>query len=289
MSDGHGREDNIKILFGSVVYSKAEKYLPAFFSSIERQIDSNFSVLLLNDDINPVKLQRMTSRYSFNVEILHISGKTPVQLRVELLKSAIYRGADLLIMGDCDDYFSDTRVRDIVNTYIEKPDSGFYYNRLIDISGRKIMPELPESVYSFKVIGEYNFLGLSNTALNMNKISFEFVNSLEEYQDEIFDWYLFSRLLLKKVYGVKVDGCSTIYRLHENNIAGLQEFNQYNINREIEIKKKHYDNLRKYDSYYERKYNEYRCLEDCEYLTEQIDYFWWNLLSCGKGGGYDSM
>lgn len=284
MNKGYGRTKSLKILFGSVVYRKAEKYLPAFFTSMNRQTKGNFSVLLINDDINSVELQKMVSRYSFEAEILHMPGRTPVQLRIELLKSAKYRQADLLIMGDSDDYFSDTRVKNIVDKYMEKPDSGFYYNELADIFGKKIMPELPKSIHRFEEIGEYNFLGLSNTALNMNKISCEFIDSLREYHGEIFDWYLFSRLLLEEIYGVKVDGCATIYRLHENNIAGIQDFNQQNINREIEVKRKHYNSLRKYDLYYEKKYDQYQHLKECERLANQTEHFWWNLLSCIEEG-----
>ena len=268
---------DMKILFGSVVYQAAEKYLDDFFSSIDKQIMKDFSVLLLDDDMDLRMLRKRLLQYSFHVDVIHVQGKTPVQLRIELIRKAKQEGADLLVLGDCDDFFSNSRVVDITNTYVNYPEYIFFYNELKNEDGMKVMPELPKYVNNFKEIGEYNFLGLSNTALNINNISFEFIDSLEEYYFNIFDWYLFSRLLLDGKCGKKVERCSTIYRLHENNIAGIQGLNNKNIKREIEIKKKHYESLRKNNIYYEEKYEQYQ-KENYSVLKRKSKYYWWNLL-----------
>lgn len=267
----------MKVLFGSVVYQAAEKYLPDFFNSIEKQLEKNFSLLLLNDDMDSAMLQNRISEHSFTAEIISIKNKTPVQLRVELLKAAKQKNADLLILGDCDDYFSDNRVGSILNLFRTSMDSVFFYNRIVNEEGANLMPEFPKHICDFKEIGEYNFLGLSNTALNMRKISYEFISSLEEFGYEVFDWYLFSRMLLEGMCGEMVDGCSTVYRLHENNIAGISKFNEVNVKREVEVKSKHYSSLKKYHPYYEEKFIQYKTQNGYQFLRGQDYYFWWNL------------
>lgn len=268
----------MKVVFGSVVYCMAKKYLDNFLKSIDNQSSQDFSVLLVDDDIEIRELKKVLSRYSIDMDIVHIQDKTPVQLRIELLRIAKLKQTDLLIMGDSDDYFSNTRVEDTVKTFALNPESAFFYNELTDARGKTLMPCIPEHVYNFKEIGEYNFLGLSNTAFNMSKITYEFIDSLEEYHGKIFDWYLFSRLLLEGLCGKRVDGCSTIYRLHNNNIAGMPEVNESNICYELGVKQRHYESLRKYHPYYEKKYTQYLRKEMYE-CQKSLDYsFWWNLL-----------
>lgn len=275
-------ENSIKVIFGSVVYKKAQKYLEDFLVSVENQAKGKFSLLLINDDINMEELKKIVMQYSIEINIINIPNRTPVQLRIELLKWAKYEQADLLIIGDCDDVFSNTRVIDTIYTYMSKPKNIFYYNEIKDMHGKKIMPELPQSIQDFREIGEYNFLGLSNTALNIKEISYEFIDSLLEYSDEVFDWYLFSRILLTGKQGKKVNGCYTMYRLHENNIAGIQRFNEYNLRHEIEVKVKHYACLQSYHSYYAEKYWQYKWLKKYKLLKKQENYFWWNLLKIVK-------
>ena len=269
----------MKVVFGSVVYNQAKKYLPEFFISIEKMINKEFSVTLINDDINPFELEEMISSYSIQVKVSKMENKTPIQLRIELLRRAKLEETDLLILGDCDDTFSNTRIGNTIQTYINYPGAAFFYNQLINNCNIELMPIFPEHIYSFKEIGQYNFLGLSNTALNMKKISIGFINSLEEFCYEIFDWYLFSRLLLEGMFGKKVKECYTIYRLHENNIVGIQEFNGDNIKHEIEVKQKHYESLKKYDSYYKIKYEQYKNQKEYQYLEKEKKYFWWNLIT----------
>lgn len=273
---------SMKTVFGSVVYQSALEYLEDFMHSVDEQVDCDFSLFLLNDNISPEILKKRLLRYSVQMNIEHFDNKTPVQLRIELLKKAKHENVDLLIIGDCDDFFSNARVSNTVNASIENPEYTFFYNELRDMQGISIMPVLPEYIEDFKEIGEYNFLGLSNTAINMRKISSDFIDSLEGYPYEIFDWYLFSRMLLEGGSGKRVDGCFTVYRIHENNIAGIQRFNEYNVKHEIEVKRKHYGSLKKYHKYYEEKYNQYQQVNGFQYLSERKKYFWWNLLRANE-------
>lgn len=270
-------KNNRKIIFGSVVYKSAEKYLKDFFTSLEQQGNELFSILLLNDDIGDADLKSIVSPYALHIECIEYRNRTPVQLRIELLRQAKLRQADLLILGDCDDYFSHNRVQNIINTYEEHLDKAFFYNDLVNMNGERLMPELPKEVIGFKDIGEYNFLGLSNTAVNIDKLSYEFIESLKEYHYYIFDWYFYSRILLLGLSGVKVQNCNTIYRLHENNLAGIAEMSYADIKREIMVKKQMYESLEKYNFYYALKRQQYQDKNQLEILDEQKQHYWWNL------------
>lgn len=270
-------KNNRKIIFGSVVYKSAEKYLKDFLTSLEQQGNELFSILLLNDDIEDDDLKSIVSPYALHIECIKYRNRTPVQLRIELLRQAKLRQADLLILGDCDDYFSHNRVQNIINTYEEHLDKAFFYNDLVNMNGERLMPELPKEVIRFENIGEYNFLGLSNTAVNIDKLSYEFIESLKEYHYYIFDWYFYSRILLLGLSGVKVQNCNTIYRLHENNIAGIAEMSYADIEREITVKKQQYECLEKYNFYYALKLQRYQEKKQLEILDKQKQHYWWNL------------
>lgn len=270
-------KNNRKIIFGSVVYKSAEKYLKDFLTSLEQQGNELFSILLLNDDIGDDDLKSIVSPYALHIECIKYRNRTPVQLRIELLRQAKLRQADLLILGDCDDYFSHNRVQNIINTYEEHLDKAFFYNDLVNMNGERLMPELPKEVIRFENIGEYNFLGLSNTAVNIDKLSYEFIESLKEYHYYIFDWYFYSRILLLGLSGVKVQNCNTIYRLHENNIAGIAEMSYADIEREITVKKQQYECLEKYNFYYALKLQRYQEKKQLEILDKQKQHYWWNL------------
>lgn len=270
-------KNNRKIIFGSVVYKSAEKYLKDFLTSLEQQGNELFSILLLNDDIGDDDLKSIVSPYALHIECIKYRNRTPVQLRIELLRQAKLRQADLLILGDCDDYFSHNRVQNIINTYEEHLDKAFFYNDLVNMNGERLMPELPKEVIRFENIGEYNFLGLSNTAVNIDKLSYEFIESLKEYHYYIFDWYFYSRILLLGLSGVKVQNCNTIYRLHENNIAGIAEMSYADIEREITVKKQQYECLEKYNFYYALKLQRYQDKKRLEILDKQKQHYWWNL------------
>ena len=270
-------KNNRKIIFGSVVYKSAGKYLKDFLTSLEQQGNELFSILLLNDDIGDDDLKSIVSPYALHIECIKYRNRTPVQLRIELLRQAKLRQADLLILGDCDDYFSHNRVQNIINTYEEHLDKAFFYNDLVNMNGERLMPELPKEVISFENIGEYNFLGLSNTAVNIDKLSYEFIETLKEYHYYIFDWYLYSRILLLGLSGVKVQNCNTIYRLHENNLAGIAEMSYADIEREITVKKQQYECLEKYNFYYALKLQRYQDKNQLEILDKQKQHYWWNL------------
>ena len=53
----------MKVVFGSVVYKNAEKYLNDFLMSLQKQKESDFSIIIINDDIDTKQLNNIFSNY----------------------------------------------------------------------------------------------------------------------------------------------------------------------------------------------------------------------------------
>ena len=117
---------------------------------------------------------------------------------------------------------------------------------------------------------------MSNGSLNLRRLTIDFIDSLKNGKTNVFDWYLYSRLLLRGERGKKVTRGFTLYRIYEDNFAGKCNYNQEAIEKEIAIKKVHFSLLSEYSDYY-------RMLMDL-YETNQVDEtnvredgFWWSL------------
>lgn len=269
----------MKVLFGSVVYQGAMGYFDSFINSISKQTEKEFTLLLINDGVSSGYLAEKMKDTGILYEIVEYDKQfTPVELRIRLLEESCQRKADFLIMGDADDTFSEKRVEECVKAFLQNEDAGFVYNALCLFDGSRVMPDLPDMVNKPEDILECNFLGLSNTAIKMRGISLDFINSLNECKSFVFDWYLYSRLLLMGFHGIRVPDAYTFYRVHNNNYAGLPFMTEEAVQKEIEVKRRHYDTLKDYDWKYEKLADCYR-ENNIVRNPEQRHYYWWNFTS----------
>ena len=276
------------VVLGSVIYSDALKYLDDFIDSINEQTYKEFDVLLVNDDIDQIILQQRIKKInSKNIIIIDQTKerKSPAQLRVVLLVEAKKRGYDLLVLGDCDDTFSKNRIYNIEQCYSKNKEYTFYYNDLIMQNGKMAIYGMPNLTYSIEDILQYNYLGLSNNAINMGKISVEWIESLKECESFVFDWYFFSRLLVMNLKGLYVKNAYTIYRIHQNNYVGLNQRSREVISKELMVKKQHYKSLMKYN----RKINDmYEKIKDMTVedvpLSMAKTSFWWSNIKLKEEG-----
>ncbi len=269
-----------KVLFGSVIYHDVLQYFNEFIDSIERQTIDNFEILLLNDGIPEEEFKNRIYPIQRRCRIIQYGIKyTPAQLRVKLIQEAKKYGADILVIGDADDLFSNNRIESTVITFKTYSDAAFAYNECRLFNGNSVMTEIPEQLSDIKEIAERNFLGMSNTAIRISVLDNQFIDTLWECDSFVFDWYLYTRMLLEGYKGVKVKEAYTLYRLHDRNFAGLPVISKESIRREIEIKIKHYGLLRKRDSLFERLYNCY-CEGKIQRKRQARDinsnYYWWN-------------
>lgn len=270
----------MKMAIGSVVYSQGIGYISDFLESLKNQSTQDFSIILLNDDIEEKLLEKEFSFYIMyfgqRMQIFHTQKKFSrvYELRIELLKIAKQSDIELLILCDCDDKCASNRVEESKRGY----DAGlcFLYNELRSFDGRPIMPNMPNTTNNITQIQECNYLGLSNTALIMSKINKEFIESLFEGKTQIFDWYLFSRIMLAGGKGKKLENTVTYYRIYHENVAGIPINSLKEVKKEIEIKIEHYKLLQKYDDAYSSLIVKYSNIDLDTYIGHKETFvFWW--------------
>lgn len=273
-------DDKNKVLFGSVVYNSVFQYLDEFIDSISSQTTEEFDILLLNDGIPTEELRKKVLPIQNRCTIMRYATKySPSELRIKLIQEAKKYGADILVIGDADDLFSDNRVKSVIETFKVNLFADFVYNELRLFNGDKVMPEIPEQINNVEGIAEKNFLGMSNTAIRINALEDDFIESLLECDSYVFDWYLYSRLLLAGHEGVKVKETYTMYRIYDGNCVGVMAMTEEAVKKEIEIKKQHYRLLRKRDEQFGKLYN---CYKDGKIrkknLGVEIDacHYWWD-------------
>ncbi|MBR1623214.1 MAG: glycosyltransferase family 2 protein, partial [Pseudobutyrivibrio sp.] len=122
----------MKVLFGTVVYPGAFKYMEDFFDSLEHQTYKDFRLLLISDGVATSDINNVVTKHNIAVDIVVADeGKTPAKLRVQLLSEAKSRDADVLVLGDIDDTFSENRVAKVIETFKANTELGFVYNDLL--------------------------------------------------------------------------------------------------------------------------------------------------------------
>ncbi len=271
----------MKVFFGSVVYPSMLPFFGDFISSLQRQEYKDYTLLLINDGVEEEILEKGLSDYSHPYIIVNnLSGSSPPEIRTMMLIEAKRHNCDLLILGDSDDYFSDDRVSRIVESARESSDYTFFYNIIASTDKQPVMPDLPAYTTNYKHIAEYNYLGMSNTAIRLDIIPKEFLMSLYECKLPIYDWYLFSRLLLDGNKGVFVNGCFTYYRFHDNNTIGKLRRSDEAIRKEVEIKLQQYKLLANYSKEAESLYELYSNGE-YHFTNTSVLCYWWNYTTAG--------
>ena len=272
----------MRTVFGTVFYNLAFDYLSNFIDSLNMQDDKEFEVLIINDDIEECRIKEVLDHALFTYEIVRYEKKySPAGLRIMLMIEALKRDVELLILGDADDEFLSNRVGLIKNSASIYDEYLFFYNNILTIKGEDVFPPLPQNINGIEEICDYNFLGMSNTSIRINKLHIDELHSFFEGDQPIFDWYLFSRLLIDGAKGKYVDDAVTYYRYHDNNLVGNQDADNQIIAREIEVKKQHYWSLASRSLLMEKLCKQYE--EGEFYLTKnQKPHFWWGYTKGGK-------
>jgi hypothetical protein len=181
-------------------------------------------------------------------------------------------GYELVIIGDADDTFSKDRVELVIKQARLDKDSVFFYNKLITDKGDDVFTYIPTQVATASVIAQENFLGMSTTAIRVDKLSEEFLDSLYEGDSPVFDWYLFTRILKDVGRGTFVPDAATIYRIYDANEVGVTR----DLIKEKEVKLKHYQNLGKRYPGFQKLYQDLQNIDvnNLEFSDNHQGYWW---------------
>lgn len=183
------------------------------------------------------------------------------------------RGYELLIIGDSDDVFDSRRVECLYEAYKSNSEYSFYYNQLLGFDSTPVMSNVPEETLHIEQLLQHNYIGMSNSSINLNKISFEFIESLKGCKSFVFDWYLFSRILCSGGKGLFVGDAITYYRIYEGNFAGLDA----ELEKEMKVKGNHYSMMAEYNPMYKALLDKVLCLDlKTETIHQTATSFWWD-------------
>lgn len=263
----------MKTCFATVIYKQAKPYIKPLVDSLQAQSDNDFDLLVINDNFSRDELSEL--ELPANTKLIDCDPKhlSIVQTRIEMLRQAKALGYELVILGDADDIISANRIEQYKRTCEIDKTSVFFYNKFVTESGEDVFKVLPEAVTDIKQISQQNYLGLSNTGIRLSKISEDFIESLSECNSPVFDWYLFTRILLDIGTGSLVEQASTIYRIYEGNTAGCTR----DLEKELDIKKKHYAILSVRYDYFKYLANMLQAVDDGS-LKLSINHqgYWWS-------------
>ena len=274
----------MKIVFCTAVYPQAWKWHEEFVQAINKQNYKEFDVMIANDGLSDEEMQELKCKINNDILVINVSdGCTISEIRKRLLKEA-KKKYDLAIFGDFDDVFANNRIKRYKEAF--NSEYTFYYNELILHTGEKVFKQIPSKVLGISPILEQNFIGLSNSAVNLKKISENFIENLNNVRTNVFDWYLYSEIVLQGGKGVLVRDTYTEYRQSDTNIIGIYEKNIKNIKREIVVKKEQYRLLKDKSIEFQKLYQAYSKLDynesNMENLNNEFVGYWWSILKIFK-------
>lgn len=217
-----------------------------FFNSLNKQDVKNFDILVVNDGFTQLdKIREIFSK----LNIIEICGVSSIAKNREILIRHARKKYLKGIFCDFDDYFSMNRIslsiEELNKCDIVFNDLTIFRDDQI-IQANRFSNDFPDShVISISDLLQKNYLGLSNTAMNL-----VILDDLELSFDSTLiavDWYLFSVLMLKGHVAKFTNKAITYYRQHTNNIANIGDLNCSQIINEMRVKRNHYIQMSKKD------------------------------------------
>ena len=205
------------------VYPEATPFLSAFVRDCNAQVGSDFGVLIINDG-HP-DIQRFVGELHMPHAVIPAEPLSPQGIRFWALRLLRDDGSDILIFQDSDDGMSPNRVQEVVEALREE---NLVVNDLdlTDTDGSVFKKNIWESRFRESprfgagAVKEFNILGFGNTAIRR-----ELLKWLPPEPEESLiavDWYIFSGLMLGTgTEGLFLSACTTRYRQHASNAAGL--------------------------------------------------------------------
>jgi hypothetical protein len=262
------------VAVATVFYPKAKKYVNRFFANLCNQDSKDFDLLVINEGVKVAK----KNLDKFNI-LFFKSTKNINKNRIKLINIVKKLKYKKIIFCDVDDTFSNNRFR-IVTNKLDHFKLVINDVNLVRSVNKKVINNFfsirikHNKKISFKDILNYNFCGLSNSAIRVDllkKINFNIFTKAP-----VFDWALFSILLIKN-YGVFIKNTTTIYNCGVKRYTSLPlKINKNNYLNIAKKKKSHYEFLNKinYTNFKKIKFN-FSSFVNKKNFPVLNNQFWW--------------
>tara|TARA_B100001939_G_C16859574_1_gene581176 strand:- start:1 stop:873 length:873 start_codon:yes stop_codon:yes gene_type:complete len=236
------KQQNVILL--TTVYPGIETYFDDFISSVNAQDNTNFQLLIINDNFKNLE----SHLAKINIDKTHVfsSKQSPEMNRIYGIKKCKELYADIIIFADSDDTFSTNRISETIN-YFNDPKLDILINDICicdsDINMIKdsyISERIEnEAIINKNSIRHYNFCGLSNSAIRSKICKIEEIIPISP-----FDWTFYTNLLFKGAHARFTSNIKTYYRQHSQNFVGISDsIDDDKIMKALDTKINHYKKL----------------------------------------------
>jgi len=226
------------------IYPKATSYIPDFVKSLNEQTKTSFSLLIFNDGLKDA--DDFFTNYRGNYQIVEEKG-TPLEVRVSSLQYLSSYSNAFFIFCDIDDTFSDNRIESVthhLNNYDLVCNDLTIMNNSGLISHENVWRSRLGNNFEFDYtfIEDLNIIGFGNTGVRSELLK---TNVLKPTVNVAADWFIFYQLIYyTQVKCLFTSECTTHYRQHDDNLAGLSsDITIDKVKRAIEMKTLHYKAL----------------------------------------------
>lgn len=259
--------------FFTVFYPGAEDFFHDFASSLVKQTVKDFDLVFINDGMPD--MEGYLAQYPpLNWVEINESG-SPEKIREKGLIALKSQGYNIIVLGDADDVFADTRV-DVSRNLLKSYD--IVVNDLTPFNSRGIIAKKwfsnrleNETKIDLNFILDKNIFGLSNTAFNAECID----SDMSIREDTVAtDWLIFFDMLRKGCNAVFTNSTETLYRQHTENVAGLGKITKTYVSRGVTAKRVILEKLLKDHPEYLENYKHFKKREieikDRSYMDKYI-------------------
>jgi hypothetical protein len=228
------------------VYPGAQKWFTSYLSSLDKQTDYNFELVIFQDQED---FSNQIGTKSYRIHYFTVDEKMDLYaIRLQALKILKEKfGNDLFILSDIDDQLALTRV-EVTKTYFKDTQTqmGFSDLSLMDEVGKTYLQNIWKNRIRNHVesadLKYGNMIGFGSIALRGSVIPDDILN----YHASVLaaDWYLFDCLLRDtKIEAIFIPYDLVLYRQHNQNSAGLKNIDESRLLHDVSVKISHFNAL----------------------------------------------
>lgn len=226
------------------VYPSGIKYLNSFLIALSNQSCKEFELIIFNDGVECLEDELVLLSVEFRIKVIPIEGSIAKVrfLSFDILKNEKHTG---FIFQDIDDIMSVNRVgvcadllkenEIVVNDLLimgkEEVQYGVWGERIEDLN-EILLKDLIRS----------NVIGLGNSSIRSDVL-----RRIPIKRSELpiaVDWFIFYQLLYFGIKACFTTRCYTIYRQHEDNVAGMTNMvTKDRFSHILQVKRNHYTAL----------------------------------------------
>ena len=262
-------------------YPDAIKYIHGFIDCVKKQSRQGFTLIVFNDGVQ--NISSLFSKYNNNIIFVEVTG-THTQVRFQAFEYLKSSNFEKIIFQDIDDEMTSNRV-DVLSKLLENHAIVSNDLSLVNNSGvmysKAIWSDKIKDLFEFDdiFIKRKNIVGIGNSGIRKDILNTKITYSS---MPKVADWFMFYQLMyLGKFKALFTTQCQTLYRQHEDNMAGVKKFDKDRLDYVIMVKLSHYQGLKDVGFQVEDDINELNLLQSkIKNITNmpaiKQNLFWWD-------------